>query len=188
MAYFIDVVVVLKYGHMYQEGLGSESGQGFKSLQEIDDRLDVLGEIIDSFGRDSPKGQKALMERAGLLQERSTVEQAEKRKTQPLQEKTNVVPTMKFAERESIQQREDLNAVLAKEMGNLMRFGRPGIDCALTRLRDPNNVQRFLGDQVGIEFFTQDAKGDLQAQRALQTALGRLYQSGTGRSYYEEAA
>lgn len=173
---------------MYKEGSGPESDHGYKSLQEIDDRLDVLGEIIDSFGKDSPKGQKALMERAGLLQERSTAEQAEKRKTQSPSEKTNVVPMMEPAERESIKQREDLNIVLAKEMGNLMRFGRPGIDRALTRLRDPNNVQRFLKDQVGVEFFIQDAKGDLQAQRALQTALERLYQSGTGRSYYEDAA
>lgn len=171
-------------------GGGFESGQAPKSLKEIDDRLDVLDEIVDTFGKNHPKAVNALMERAGLLQERSSAEQMEQRRTQSAPTEQQRQPVLPPEQKQVMEKREDLNAVLVKEMSTLVSSGftRPEIKLALARLRDPKNVERFVGDKVGVEFFTQDMKTDYKARQLVEDALERLYTSANGESYYQEAA
>lgn len=172
-----------------------EAGRGEapqRSRKEVEDRLDQLAEIVDIFEKTSDKGFNALSERADLRAELERMEATETRTAGSPTEEKNFEPVLPPDQKEALQQREDLNQVLAREMSGLIQHGmsRPEVKLALARMRDPKNVERFVDNQVGVEFFTQDIKRDLKARQVVEDALARLYESANGESYYqgEEAA
>lgn len=171
---------------MMREGNRGEAPQ--RSAREIKNRLDQLAEIIDAFGKTSDKGLNALGERADLKAELEGMESSEQRRDPDEGMEKKFEPVLAPGEKEVLKQREDLNQVLAKEMSALMQWGvtRPEVNSALARMRDPKNIERFVGNKVGVEFFSQEIRRDLKARQIVEEALARLYQSATGESYYQE--
>jgi hypothetical protein len=172
---------------MYNETGRGEAPQ--RNRKEIQDRLDQLAEIIDVVGQTNEKGRRALSEQADLRNELADLEAAEaKRFAEPAKERPSQ-PMLAPKEKAVLQERENFNKALAKEMSTLMRFesAHPEISLALTRLRDSKNVQRFIDDKVEIEFFTREIKRDPKARQIVQQSLERLYKSATGKSYVQKS-
>ncbi|MBI5369819.1 hypothetical protein HZA85_01320 [Candidatus Uhrbacteria bacterium] len=169
---------------MTREGQGFEQAQ--RSPKELKDRLSVLDEIIDAFGKDHPKSIDAMIERADLRENLARLEQAHERPQQEPRADEKREPVIPVEQKMALQKREDLNHVLAQEFSGLLTwsFSRPVMKPVLGLLRDPSNVTRFLNGQIGMDFFTQGIKNDLKAKEVLEGALDRLYTAATGESYF----
>lgn len=171
----------------------SETGRGdapHKSSKEIKDRLDVLAEIIATFGKGSKRGIDAIMEREDLKSDLEALEAAEAKRTQsPAPERGQTQPAMAPEEKKQREHMEDANEVLAEMTSELLSwsYSRPEMKQVLERLRDPKQIERFLGDKVGTEFYLQGIQ-DLKVRQVAERALEQFYQKANGRSYREEAA
>lgn len=173
---------------MYRE---TEHGQDpSQKAREIRDRLDVLAEIIVTFGKGSKRGIDAIMEREDLRSELANLEAAETRRSQsPAPERQQAQPAMAPAEKKQREQMEDANALLAEMTSGLLswKYSQPELGKVLERLRDPKTVEDFLQDRRGTEFFLQGVNG-FKAKDVATRALEQFYEKANGRSYREDAA
>lgn len=152
-----------------------------RSASEIQNRLDQLSEIIESF-RTSPTGSRgyekrmnAIEEQAGLRQELESLESRSSH-SEPLQPERPVFPIMSQQEKSQREQAElyqgDVATLISEFLGD--SFFHPELKIVVEKLKDSNNVTQLLNEQIGIEYFLQNIK-DPRVMKQVIHALKGFY-------------
>ncbi|MEK7615403.1 MAG: hypothetical protein AAB431_03405 [Patescibacteria group bacterium] len=148
-----------------------------KSKAEIQARLAHIKVVLDNLEPKDKKYQELMFERAALVED---LEFAKDEVKAAPQQPDNVRPiggALPPNERKEREARRDLNVILTREMGKLLSYpnaSASGLQNLAHRLSDPKTVERFLGGEIGKQYFTRDVKRDQKAMDMANSALDAI--------------